>query len=61
MQRRTMAMRENPSRAVSVLTYGVAYPRQLIEEVGSLDPDRLRDMIKRQMNLKSRTWLEDVG
>ena len=51
---------EGIHHAVSVLTYGVAYRHQVIEDAGSQDPDRLRDIIKRQMNPKSRTWLEDV-
>lgn len=51
---------EGIHHSISVLSYGVAYRHQIIEETGSLDPSRLRKVIKQQMNPKSRDWLEDV-
>ena len=47
-------------RAVSVITFGAAYRHFLIDEAGGTDPALLRPVIDRQMNRKSRAWLEDV-
>ena len=47
-------------RAISVITFGAAYRHFLIDEAGGTDPALLRPVIERQMNPKSRTWLEDV-
>lgn len=47
-------------RAISVLTYAIAYRHGLIAEAGGTDPDRLRDVIGRRMNARSRAWLEGV-
>ncbi len=46
--------------AASVLTYAIAYRHKLIEEAGGTDRDRLIAAIDRNMNPKSRRWLEDV-
>ena len=47
-------------RAISVITFGAAYRHFLIGEAGGTDPAVLRPVIDRQMNPKSRAWLEDV-
>lgn len=47
-------------RAISVITFGAAYRHFLIGEAGGTDPAVLRPVIGRQMNPKSRAWLEDV-
>ena len=47
-------------RTVSVITFGAAYRHFLIDEAGGTDPALLRPVIGRQMNPKSRAWLEDV-
>ena len=46
--------------AASVLTYAIAYRHKLIDEAGGLDPESLIAAIDRNMNPKSRRWLEDV-
>ena len=46
--------------AASVLTYAIAYRHKLIEEAGGLNPEPLIATIDRNMNPKSRRWLEDV-
>ena len=47
-------------RTISVITFGAAYRHFLIDEAGDTDPTLLRPVIERQMNPKSRAWLEDV-
>ena len=47
-------------RAVSVITFGAAYRHFLIDEAGGADPALLRPVISRQMNPRSRAWLEEV-
>ena len=47
-------------RAISVITFGAAYRHFLIDEASGTDPALLRPVIERQMNPKSRAWLEDV-
>ena len=47
-------------RAISVITFGAAYRHFLIDEAGGTDPALLRPVIDRQMNPKSRAWLEDM-
>ena len=47
-------------RAISVITFGAAYRHFLIDEAGGTDPALLRPVISRQMNPRSRAWLEDV-
>lgn len=44
----------------SVLTYGIAYRHKLIEEAGGTESDALIATIDRNMNPKSRRWLEEV-
>lgn len=44
----------------SVLTYAIAYRHTLIAEAGGTDHQALSDVIDRNMNPKSRRWLEDV-
>lgn len=46
--------------ATSVLTYAIAYRHHLIEEAGGEDRARLAEAMRRNMNEKSRRWLEDV-
>ena len=47
-------------KAISVLTYAIAYRYHLIAEAGSEDPERLLPVIERNMNPLSREWLEPV-
>lgn len=47
-------------KAISVLTYAIAYRHSMIAEAGSTDPGDLRAVLSRTMNPQSRSWLEDV-
>ncbi len=47
-------------KAISVLTYAIAYRHHLIAEADSEDPERLLPVIERNMNQLSREWLEPV-
>lgn len=44
----------------SVLTYGIAYRHKLLAQAGGTDRAALSSVIDRNMNPKSRLWLEDV-
>lgn len=46
--------------AASVITYAIANRHRLIEQAGGLEPEPLIAAIDRNMNPKSRRWLEDV-
>ena len=62
--RRLMAKLDAGSTSIhfsaSILTYAIAYRHKLIEEAGGMDREILIDTIDRNMNPKSRRWLEDV-
>ena len=47
-------------KAISVLTYAIAYRHHLIIEAGGEDPESLLPVIERNMNPLSREWLEPV-
>ena len=46
--------------AASVLTYAIAYRHHLIEKAGGTDRAALAEAMQRNMNEKSRRWLEGV-